>query len=123
MMEIFTAQYRYKGDDRVDITVKGNPEHVLAPTWKLVKNLQDGKITQWEYSLGYFSLIVLRACNTDPFHRDSLTSMRWDEDANLRKSITLVCFCPPDTFCHRILAARLLENMGLGVYRGERILT
>jgi len=42
-----------------------------------------------------------------------------DMIGNRGKQITLVCFCPSGQFCHRILAAHMLENMGYGKYIGE----
>jgi hypothetical protein len=116
-MKIYTAHYRYGGDDRLDITVKGNtpPGSVLAPTWEMVKGYQKGTITQWDYATRYFSLIVERM--------HTINSDKWrimlDDVVADRKQLTLVCFCPAGQFCHRILAARMLENMGYGTYVGE----
>jgi len=113
---IYTAHYRYSGDDRLDITVKGNtpPGSVLAPTWEMVKGLQAGKITQWDYTVKYFSLIINRLMVVGEERRLAL-----DMIGNRGKQITLVCFCPSGQFCHRILAAHMLENMGYGKYIGE----
>lgn len=118
-MNIYTAQYSYKGDDRIDITVKGNvyPGNVLAPTWEMVRPLQQGKLSQWDYTLKYFSLIINRFYLYSDSTRKSFTAI-----ANNYETITMVCFCPSGEFCHRVLAARMLEEMGFGVYRGERVL-
>jgi hypothetical protein len=48
---------------------------------------------------------------------------RFEEIVQVHSQITLVCFCRSFTFCHRVLAARMLEEMGYGKYLGERIIT
>ena len=113
-MNIYTAQYRYAGIDRLDITVKGNPEHLLSPTWEIVRGLQENKITQWDYTIKYFSLLIKRLTITGGKWQFSLLKFLPLQE------ITLVCFCPPHTFCHRVLAARMLEELGFGKYLGER---
>ena len=118
-MDIYTAHYRYSGDDRMDITVKGNqyPGNILAPTWEMVRGLQQQKLTQWDYTLQYFSLILSKSVHNQPKFNAALNEII----AN-RQSLTLVCFCPSGEFCHRVLAARMLENIGLGKYIGERVI-
>ena len=116
-MNIYTAQYRYSGTDRLDITVKGNtyPGSFLAPTWEIVQGIKNGKITQWDYTIKYFAVILDRVAKGG--------GLALKEIAENKEEITLVCFCPPNTFCHRVLAARLLEELGLGKYLGERLLS
>jgi len=113
-VNIYTAQYRYAGPDRLDITVKGNPDHLLSPTWNIVRALQEGKITQWDYTIKYFALLIGRLTVPGTGFQFSLQKF-----LDLQE-ITLVCFCPPHTFCHRVLAARMLEELGFGKYLGER---
>ena len=115
-MKIYTAQYNYSGDDRLDITVKGNtsPGSVLAPTWEMVRGLQQGKLNQWDYTIKYFSLLMSRIYASGYVYRVQL-----EEIVTNRQQLTLVCFCPSGQFCHRILAAHMLENMGYGKYIGE----
>lgn len=119
-MDIFTAQYRYNGNDRLDISVKGNtyPGNVFAPTWEMVKAFQAQKIDAWEYTQQYMGLMAERWYHTPDATNWAIQAMM----ANNRESLTLVCFCPPQTFCHRILAARILEGIGYGKYLGERLL-
>lgn len=40
-----TAQYRYSGNDRLDITVKGNDPigKIFAPTWEMVRLYKEYK--------------------------------------------------------------------------------
>jgi hypothetical protein len=44
MLNIYTAQYNYKGPNRIDITVKTAipPWSVFAPTWVMVMNYLKG---------------------------------------------------------------------------------
>lgn len=116
-MDIYTAQYRYAGIDRMNITVKSSvhPGNVFAPTWDMVKEYKDKTLTPWDYAVKYFSLLMNRAVHTDGTFRSALRDITTHHN-----QITLVCFCPAGEFCHRILAARLLENMGYGKYIGER---
>ena len=118
-MNIYTAHYRYSGDDRLDITVKGNtpPGNVLAPTWEMVRGLQAQKISEWDYTIKYFSLLIYRLGSIGDSWRTTFDEMVYN-----KQQLTLVCFCKPQTFCHRVLAARMLEEMGYGRYLGERII-
>lgn len=115
-MNIYTAQYKYNGNDRIDITVSGNatPGKVLAPTWEMVKEFKAGKLSQWDYTIKWFSLIVERAHTVGDSWRLEL-----DNIITNRPQITLVCFCPAGEFCHRVLAARMIESTGYGTYKGE----
>jgi hypothetical protein len=117
-MDIYTAHYRYSGDDRLDITVKGStpPGDVLAPTWEMVNGYRAGTIDQRTYTLQYSSLIVSRVTSTGGGYPS------FNEIISNYKSLTLVCFCPAQKFCHRVLAAQILQNSGYGTYHGERIL-
>jgi hypothetical protein len=116
-MDIYTAHYRYGGPDRADITVKGKvwPYSLLAPTWEMVTTYKEGKLPQWDYAIKYFSLLFNRVA----FPGAGKAALEQIREAH-RESITLVCFCPAGAFCHRILAARLFEELNFGVYRGER---
>ncbi len=103
-MILYTAQYRYTGKDRLDITVKGKDPigKVFAPSWKMVMGSKDGKITWDEYSTMYNELM-----------RESYTVHRktWDEVLN-REEVSLVCFCKEGSQCHRYLLADYLGKLG-----------
>ena len=116
-MDIYTAQYRYSGKDRLDITVKANsyPGSVLAPTWDMVRGLQAGTINQWDYTIKYYSLIAHRFYTAEATTRHAFNAFLTNYDP-----LTLVCFCKIGDFCHRVLAARMLQEMGFGQYVGER---
>ena len=112
-MKIWTAQYRYPGTDRLDITVKGQHAigKIFAPTWMLVSAWKEHRIDWVEYSDAYFKLM-----------RMSYRTNRsiWNE-VLARPEITLVCFCKAGDLCHRQLLARILEHCSeTNHYLGER---
>lgn len=111
-MDIYTAQYNYTGPDRLDITVKGNDPigRIFAPTWDMVNELKSGEIDEAGYEWRFSSLMNSRYDSQGAYM------------VNLAKANgtkTLVCFCPPGAFCHRIIVAEGLERLG-AVYKGER---
>ena len=56
MLKVYTAQYGYRGKDRLDITVKSG-DRTFAPTWDMVMDYKSGKITQEEYTEMYYDLM------------------------------------------------------------------
>jgi hypothetical protein len=121
-MDIYTAQYKYAGADRLDITVKSSvhPGNVLAPTWNMVMRYKDQKLSDWDYTVQYFSLLVGRMNAPEMEGRVNRSAFNMlTEQKQIPQRITLVCFCPSGAFCHRVLAARMLESMGYGKYVGE----
>lgn len=108
---VYTAQLRYSGADRLDVTVKGKDpvgKH-FAPTWDMVNGWNSGKLTEPEYTTEYMEMMRRS-------YRDN--RMVWDELLS-REEVTLCCFCRPGIFCHRILLAGILEKLG-AEYGGER---
>lgn len=113
-MKIYTAQIGYKGLDGYDITVKSG-DKVFAPTWNMVMDYKRGKLSKEAYSSMYREL-MLRSWRE---HRQA-----WLDLLN-REEVTLVCYCRPGDFCHRLLLAEYLVKLGkhLGIeviYMGER---
>jgi len=103
---IKTANIREKINDGlvIDITVKNNKNHVLAPTWDIVLGLKNGRIGWNEYKRRYINLLYDRL------------EKRYDEFLNIlkiaeKKDIVLVCFCADERYCHRILAKEFLEKL------------
>lgn len=97
---IYTAQYRYVGSDRFDITVKGQDgmgKH-FAPTWNMVTDLKNGAMTEQEYVRRYLQIL-----DAIPVH-----VIDWFLSAETR---TLVCFCPEEAFCHRNILVHHLKNI------------
>lgn len=111
MLKVYTAQYRYSGHDRLDITVKGKDMlgQFFAPTWDMVTGLKNGKINEDRYERDYREL-MLESWNK--------FQHKWQE-LLAREEVTLVCFCSPGAFCHRLLLASYLERSG-AVHMGER---
>ena len=111
MTDIWTAQYRYSGPDRLDITVKGNDPigRTFAPTWDMVKKYTSGQEGQNTYSERYWTLIAERLAEDN-------SSLIWVLE---QQELTFICFCPLGAFCHRILLARDILRDVVN-YKGER---
>lgn len=107
MCEVFTAQYSYRGPDRVDITVKTGLQ-AFAPTWDMVMGYKRGSITKEEYTARYHDMMVASYAEN---------RATWEE-LLARDRVVLVCFCPSGAFCHRVLLAHYLEKLGAH-YGGE----
>lgn len=99
---LYTAQYRYAGRDRFDITVKGQDgmgKH-FAPTWNMVSDHKNGVITDQQYIDQYIPIL-----KSIPVH-----VLDWFLSSPER---TLVCFCKETAFCHRnILVNYLIQIFG-----------
>jgi hypothetical protein len=103
-MKVWTAQYRYDGPDRLDITVKGQDplgKH-FAPTWKMVMDLKEGKMSQQEYIDEYHKMMERLYLDRPEIWAELMS----------KEEVTLVCFCKPDKFCHRHLLRVLLQCKG-----------
>lgn len=117
---MFTAQYRYAGRDRLDITVKGNcmAGKYFAPTWDMVVGHKKGKLTDDQYTELYYQLLLDRWNGKDfPDFPETLGRM-----LNILKDrdMTFVCFCPSGKFCHRHLLVKWLQHNWDVPYGGER---
>ena len=114
---LYTAQYRYPGQDRLDITVKGNnvAGKIYAPTWQMVQAVKEKTITEEEYTGRYYNLLIER-WKTNGEEMMRLVNMVSDRD------MTLVCFCPSGAFCHRHLLVEFLRHNWAVEYGGERII-
>jgi hypothetical protein len=110
-VKVYTAQYRYDGPDRLDITVKGRDPigGVFAPTWKMVMGLKNGTLTKREYTDEYCDLM-----------QESWKKNKhiWQKVWNMDE-VTFVCFCSKDSFCHRYILANMFVAMRT-TYGGER---
>jgi uncharacterized protein YeaO (DUF488 family) len=117
---LYTAQYRYPGKDRLDITVKGNDVagKIYAPTWPMVQGFKNKTITEAEYTKQYYELIVERWEQSKEFVERTMHLV--DTFGKNDENITLVCFCPSNTFCHRYLLVKFLQHNWKIEYGGER---
>lgn len=99
---IYTAHYRYSGEDRTDITAKGKDPiwSDFAPEWDMVMGHKEGRITDQQYIDRYMKIL----------HKVKRES--WEELFS-RETRTFVCFCAKEAFCHRnILLNYLLAQYG-----------
>ena len=113
---LYTAQYRYTGPDRLDITVKG--EHpvgkVFAPTWHMVNSVKNGG-SEKNYTEMYYTLMT---------QRWQLYRKVWDMLVQMcqYQDVTVVCFCPSGAFCHRHILVDILKQYNSNIrYGGERV--
>jgi len=111
-MKLYTAQYKYAGEDQLDITVKGKDPigPFFASTWKMVMGSKERKISRDGYKQMYRELM-------QKSYRENLGV--WNDILG-RDEVTLVCFCAFETDCHRYLLAGYLEKLG-AEYMGERV--
>lgn len=92
------------GEKGTDITVKGNKNHVLAPTWDLVMGLKNGKITWIQYEELYLKLLNERMITRFNEFKKLLQEAR-------ESDLVLLCYCKDERFCHRRLAKEFLEKL------------
>ncbi len=100
---IKTANMRYGGADRLDITIKSSKgiARQLAPTWRMVMNSKSGAMSHASYEKYYRNLI---------WFRYKMNPQRFIE--LLSQDRTLVCYCRAGTdFCHRYFAADILGEI------------
>lgn len=99
-------------DHGIDITIKNNPKHVLAPdNWEKVLNVKFKKISSLEYKEYYLNLIKERWLT----RKEEFLELA---KKGAKEDIKLKCYCPlKDKFCHCYLASAfmngLIEKMGL----------
>jgi hypothetical protein len=111
MLTIYTAQYRYSGKNRLDITVKGKDPvgSWFAPTWEMVMKTKKGLMSKDEYTRKYYSLMRERYREHPDIFNDLLK----------RDEAVFVCFEKPEEgFCHRYILANIFTKMG-ATYKGE----
>jgi uncharacterized protein YeaO (DUF488 family) len=106
-MKLYTSQYKYNGDNRLDITVKTG-WNVLAPTWDMVIKYKNREISQEEYTKQYYDKMRISYVN----RRDDWNWLLRQEE------VVLVCFCKAGDFCHRLLLTDILVKLG-AEYLGE----
>jgi hypothetical protein len=93
-------------DVGIDITIKNNPDHVLAPdSWEMVRDLKFGKVSSDDYREYYLNLIRSR------------WKTRKNEFLELAKEgkhgdVVLRCYCPTTVeLCHATLAAEFMNAL------------
>ena len=93
MLNLRTAHYRYSGNDRLDVTVKGQHQFgkFLAPRWDMVMAVKNHGRNGHPFYIREYSTIL-----------NSVPEWVWAKMLN-EERITLVCFCNEHEFCHRNL--------------------
>lgn len=93
-------------EEGIDITLKNNPEHFLAPDdWQMVLDAKFNKIPFEKYKTYYQNLIRER---WDKRKEEFLELAR--EGAT--KDVCLKCFCSNNTeHCHAVLAASFMNAL------------
>lgn len=112
-MALYTGTISYGGNDRLDITVKGQHEFgkLFAPTWEMIKRYRETGDWQ-EYLRDYYAILD---ANPEAVKRLCKMAIIWD--------VTLVCYCPKVNYphCHRwALAQYMVDNCPIVMYGGER---
>jgi hypothetical protein len=128
---LYTAQYRYPGKDRLDITVKGNcpAGKLYAPTWDMVQRIKVHNMAniqpimkvdaEEEYTGMYYNLLLER-WKTHGHEMIKLVEIVQGTANMPARDVTLVCFCPAGSFCHRHLLVKFLQHNWAVEYGGER---
>lgn len=96
-MLIYTSVVGYRERDALNITA--GTKHLLAPPWLLVEKYNAREIDCNDYTRLYHLLLRERREQLDRW----VLSLR-------QESLTLLCYCPPGRFCHRVLAAVWLAS-------------
>ena len=109
MLKFWTAQYRYPGPYRLDITVKGNDPKgkYWAPTWDMVMGHK--KTGDDAAYIAKYHEHMLYMISQQPSIWEELLEM---------DQVVLVCFCNSNAFCHRFLLTHYLKWAG-AEYMGE----
>ena len=108
-IKIYTSRINYSGDiKKIDITRKSGTRYkALAPTWDMVMGLKNEQYTERMFKELYTK--IMNSCK-------QMIKVMLEESGN---SCVLVCYCPKDTFCHRILLAKFIEEHFNAEYIGE----
>ena len=108
-IKIYTSRINYSGNiKKIDITRKSASRYkAIAPTWDMVIRYKDGSLSEKDYKIAYTK--IMNSCK-------QMIKVMLEESGN---SCVLVCYCPKDTFCHRILLAKFIEEHFNAEYIGE----
>ena len=91
-------------EDGIDITIKNNPHHILAPNdWDMVMKVRFNKISAQEYRTWYLNLIRERWQN----RRDEFMELAKEA---MHKEVKLKCFCSlKSKICHAGIAVEFMN--------------
>lgn len=90
----------------LDITIKNNPRHVLAPDdWEKVMAVRLGRMGGDEYTEYYKGLLRGRW----ETRRDEFINLARE---GMEKEVVLKCFCPDSaSYCHAHTAAKFMNGL------------
>ena len=113
---LYTAQIRYPGNDRLDITVKSGSGtgKLFAPTWNMVMEFKHKDITEEEYTAQYYQLLI------DRWNAGSAPEIQKFVELVKALPVTVVCYCKSGDFCHRYLLKEWLVYNFKVDFGGER---
>ncbi|HLD90750.1 MAG TPA: hypothetical protein VI911_07045 [Patescibacteria group bacterium] len=123
-MSFYTARINYSGDDRLDITAAGQHPigKIFAPTWDIVKMWQNAKKIA-EKTGDRAVLDKAEACYKVQYREQMMNSLRNNTGMWIKvlsqPVVTVVCYCPKGTFCHRYQLMDIFTELG-AIYIGER---
>jgi len=109
--------------DGIDITIRNNPSHVLAPDdWTKVMGVRFGKVSPDEYTEYYKGLLKKRWDS----RRGEILELAKE---GMLKEIRLKCYCPTSArHCHAHTAAKFLNGIvdkllqkASGTHAGESV--
>ena len=111
-MLLYTAQFAYPGEDRVDITMNTTDPlgRFFAPPKRIVNGYKYDDMSKEEYETLYYNWMVQSFYNNQGQWNDFLS----------RKEATIVCYCSLGEFCHRYLLAKYLVRLG-ATYCGDKV--
>lgn len=119
-LEIYTCRVqdhrrlKSEGVEWLDTTVKTGAS-VFKPTWSMVMGWKNKEITDDQYTVMYRQLMERSWQENKDVWLQTLETDR----------LVLGCFCPPDTFCHRRLLAKMMVKVAqihlgrMATYHGE----
>jgi hypothetical protein len=94
------------GIEVIDITIKSavEPWNIFAPTWGMVEALKDGGLTEARYKTDYINLMRSK-------YKENKAIFHMVIQKALDADVALGCYCPPNTFCHRMLVKEILLKL------------
>lgn len=123
--EICTAQFRYKGDDRLDITAgtvhalerrgkawnEAGEGRLYAPPGWLPAYHKRGRVDDSEYRTYYDQIMRLRYTHLAQEYKAHIVERVTRGDSR----IVLVCYCAAGKFCHRLIAQDYLYKIACSI--------
>lgn len=109
-MGLYTAQFRYQGPDKIDVTIKSRDQIGMMfapPSWEIINDVKRAALTNNPDIILAAERRYIHAYNTTLDTRRSQAPDSFDSFALLCRghNYTLCCFCGPTYFCHRHLGA------------------